>query len=183
MYSDLPNLKIISISNDIEVEQYIKKYGLDNNLIKIGFSELNSYIPPYSFDEVFYILCGLDFKNRFELFYVPRDYESEEKVFNELNPENEPYIFIHDDPNRGFKIDRSKISSNLKIIENNLKYSIFEMLKIIENASEVHVMQSSLKDLINSYKIDKPKFFLHNYVRNYGDDCDSKGMNNFVKIN
>jgi hypothetical protein len=57
------------------------------------------------------------------------------------------------------------------------------MLTIIERAEEVHVMQSSLKDLINSFKFDKPKFFLHNYVRGYGDDANSIGLNKFEIIN
>ena len=55
------------------------------------------------------------------------------KIMEELNPNNEEYVFIHDDINRGFSIDRNKIRTDLKIIENNTKtgslnveeYSIF----------------------------------------------------------
>jgi len=39
-----------------------------------------------------------------------------------------------------------------------------------------------MKDLINSFKFDKPNFFLHWYVRPYGDDYDSVGLNKFDKV-
>ena len=59
---------------------------------------------------------------------------------------------------------------------------MFDMLKIIENATEVHSMQTGMKDLINSFKFNKPNFFLHWYVRPYNNDYDSVGLNKFDKV-
>jgi hypothetical protein len=182
MFSDLSNLELIPVNNDYDVESYIIKNNIQNDLIKIGFSEMRRHQPPHTFDQAFYKIAQMDFNTRFDYFKVPRNYEAENSVYNELNPTNEPYIFVHDDKNRGFEIDKSKIDSKLKIIENDIKYGLFDMLKIIENAEEVHVMQSSIKDLINSYAFTKPKFFLHLYVRGYDDDADSVGLNKFNKI-
>ena len=39
-------------------------------------------------------------------------------AYKELNPNDEPYIYVHDDPSRGYSIDRNKIRNDLKIIEN-----------------------------------------------------------------
>ena len=80
------------------------------------------------------------------------------------------------------KNNRNKLNSNLKIIENDKRFLMFDMLKIIENATEVHSMQTGMKDLINSFKFNKPKFYLHWYVRPYNDNYDSVGLNKFTKI-
>jgi hypothetical protein len=182
MFSDLKEFELIPVNNDFDVENYIIMNNIRNDLIRIGFSEMSKHQPPLKFDEAFYKIANMDFSVRFDNFKTPRNHELEDTIYNELNPNKEPYIFIHDDKERGFEIDKSKINSKFKIIENDTKYGLFDMLKIIENAEEVHVMQSSIKDLINSYIFTKPKFFLHLYVRNYDDDADSIGLNNFIKI-
>jgi len=43
-------------------------------------------------------------------------------------------------------------------------------------------MQTGFKDLINSYKMDKPKIYLHKYVRNYPPSIHSVGLNNTIEI-
>lgn len=183
MYSDLKNLELIGVNHDGEVENFISSNNLEHETIRIGFNQLINYTPQFTFDVAFYKIAGLDFNVRFEEFKLPRDHEKEFNVLKELNPHNEPYIFVHDDKSRGFTIDNQKLPKNIKIIYNDIKYGIFDILGVIENAEEVHVMQSSIKDLINSYKFDKPKFYLHNYVRGYGDDLNSVGLNKFELIN
>lgn len=182
MFSDLINLELIPVNNDHDVEFYTVHNNIQNDLIKIGFSEMKKHQPPLTFDKAFYEIAGMDFSVRFNHFHVPRNHIKEESVYKELNPNNEPYIFVHDDKERGFEIDSNKINRDLKIIRNDTKYGLFDILKIIEDAEEVHVMQSSIKDLINSFIFTKPKLFLHLYVRNYDDDADSVGLNHFDKI-
>ncbi len=184
MYSDNENIKLIPVNSDYECKTFIRVNNLNtNNLYKIGFSELSKYLPSIKFDEAFYKIAGIDFESRFNEFYIPRNRKKELEVYKELNPNDEPYIFLHEDQTRGLHINRSKIPSNIKIIENNIKYNIFDLLTVFENAHEIHLMQSSIKDLINSYKMDKPKIFLHNYVRNYAEDLNSIGLNKIYEIN
>lgn len=184
MYSDNEKIKIIPVNHDNDVDTFILTNGIPvNNLLKIGFSKLNQFLPKIKFDEAFYRICELDFQVRFDDFFIKRDEIQEQKVYEELNPNNERYIFLHEDPKRGFFLDRNKIPSNFKIIENNIKYNIFDLIKVFENAEEIHLMQSSIKDLINSIKMDKPKIYLHNYVRQYGEELNSIGVNKIHSIN
>jgi hypothetical protein len=181
MYRDDDNIIVLPIGEDSDVINYINENNLHSNLITVGFNQ-PGFTNSKTFDEGFYNTVNLPFEYRFSKFKFDRNNEKESEVYNELNPNNEPYIYVHDDKERGFKINESKLNNNLKIIENDKRFLMFDMLKIIENATEVHSMQTGMKDLINSFKFDKPNFYLHWYVRPYGDDYDSVGLNKFDKV-
>jgi len=181
MYRDLNRFELKPMSSDAEIDNFITTH---NVLVhKIGFNHLDSYMPKFTFDEAFYKIAGISFVVRFNEFYIERDFQREENVYNELNPNNEKYIFVHDDSSRGYSIDRSRLPTEYKIIENDMKYSVFDFMKIIENAEEIHMMQSSFKELVNSYRLPKPKIFSHNYVRQYPDCLNSIGLNNITILN
>jgi len=182
MYRDLFNFELISVKSDFEADSILNSLSPDINKIKVGFNRLPEFMNPLTFDEAFYKIAGLDFSVRLDKFYLEREHDKEKEILNRLNPTNEKYIFIHDDISRGFKIDEHRITSEYKKIYNDNSIPLFHCISLIENAEEVHVMQSSIKDLINSFKFDKPKFFLHEYVRNYSYLLDSKGYNNFIKL-
>jgi DNA-directed RNA polymerase subunit L len=174
MYRDNPNIKVLSVGEDIDVVNYINNNNISDKVIKIGFDKLNNECN--TFDEEFYESLNIPFLVRFDDFYIKRDLDLEQKIIKELNPNNEKYIFTHN-------IDKSKINTNLKIIDNPVNYSIFNLISLIENAEEVHLMESSIKNLINSYKMEKPKFFYHQYVRNYTPYLNTKGLNDLIIIN
>jgi hypothetical protein len=174
MYRDNPNIKVLSVGEDIDVMRYINNNKISNEIIKVGFDKLNNEYN--TFDEEFYESLNIPFLVRFDDFYIERDLDLEQKIIKELNPNNEKYIFTHN-------IDKSKIKTNLKIIDNPVNYSIFNLISLIENAEEVHLMESSIKNLVNSYKMEKPKFFYHQYVRNYTPYLNTKGLNNLEIIN
>lgn len=180
MYRDLENLTVLGVDGDYEASRYIAENNLD--CIEIGFSKMSNFMPSLSFDKAFYKIANLDFSVRFEEFYYERNHEQEEKVVQELNPLGEKYIFVHDDPSRGFTIDLNKVSSKYKIIKNNMKFKIFDYLKLLEEAEEIHFMQSSFKELICSYVLKKPILYQHNYVRNYGQELNSTGLNKIIEI-
>jgi hypothetical protein len=172
MYRDNKNIEVLPIGEDYDVENYIINNNLTENIIKVGFEYLRG---GKTFDESFYIGKEIPFSVRYGNFYLERDYEIEKKIMNDLNPKNENYIFTHN-------VDMSRIRKDLKIIENPINYNIFNLITLIENAEEVHLMESSIKCLVNSYKMDKPKFFYHNYVRNYDSYINSMGLNKFETI-
>ena len=182
MYRDLDKIELFPFDYDTQCVKYIADNNIEKDLIKIGHEKC-SYDLDTSFDRDFYKIAGLDFSIRFKDFYIERDSNKEEEVYRALNPNNEKFIFIHDDPSRGYTIDISKINTQYKIIYNDMQFLVFNYIKLIEMAEEVHFMQSSFKELICSYNFKKPKLYQHNYVRNYNQYMNSIGFNKIIEIN
>jgi len=186
MYRDDSRIHVLSVGQDQDTINYIIGNNLQNSTVLVGFDRLwKEFQPPVveSFDEAFYKMINLPFEYRFSKFKLMRDEERENECYNALNPNNEPYIFVHDDVTRGFKIDKSKLPQNIKIIENDIRYTIFDFLKVLENAEEIHMMQSCFKELINSYVLEKPNIYAHHYVREYPEYLNSKGIKKIEIIN
>ena len=175
MYRDNCNIHVVPVGEDAEVVKFINKFNLHDKTIRIGFEYLTIY-PSERFDFSFYKALNLPFEYRFEKFFFTRDIKKEQKIAAELNPTQEDYIFIHGD------LDRSKIRNDLKIIENPEQYKIFDLLTLLENAKEIHLMESSLKCLINSFKMLKPKLYYHQYARQYPEYYNTQGLNSYIDI-
>ena len=183
MYRDLENLEIFNFDTEPEAVMFTENNRtVKTNLVKPGFNNLDSCLDRMTFDEAFYHLAGLDFQVRFDDFYFERDLEKEEEVCNTLNPDGEKYIFVLDDAKRGYTIDMSKVTDEYKIITNDFRFRMFDFIKLLENAEEIHTMQTGFLDLVNSYKMDKPKIYRHNYVRNYPASIHSKGLNEVIGV-
>lgn len=212
MYRDLENFEVIGVKakNYNKYRRRVVEY-LTNNVNNLDILHLPlSNIPCYwgfkehikaytshtkyrktfefniapSCDMAYYIYAGVDFSVRFNEFYFERDLKKEKEVFNTLNPLGEKYIFIHDDASRGFSIDMNRIKTEHKVIMNDKRFSVFDYISLIENAEEIHFMQSSFKELICSYKLNKPTLYQHNYVRQYNDEyLHSTGLNPIIQIN
>lgn len=183
MYRDLTNLEIFNFDTEYDAIRFVESNNtVKNNLIKPGFENLNSCLDKMTFDEAFYHLAGLDFQIRFGEFYFERDLEREDEVCKTLNPDDEKYIFVLDDPKRGYNIDMSKVTDEYKVIRNDYRFKMFDYIKLLENAEEIHMMQTGFLDMVNSYKMGKPKIYRHNYVRNYPESIHSKGLNEVIGI-
>ena len=163
-------MKALNLGTDLAKELQLakdlcKKYS-DHIYTTIGFNtftHLASQNPSLGCDQLFYLQMEIPYEYRFSKFYFKRDLKKEEEAFNLVNPNNEPYIFIHDNPQIGAIINRD---TPLKVIKNNPKIGIFHFGKILENAEEVHLMESSLRCLIEDPRLNvKGKLFYHHSVR------------------
>lgn len=119
------------------------------------------------FDEQMYNQAEVDFSYRWINFHPMRDNKKEMEFFDSFGVEKGKYAFIHEDKTRGMVIDRSLIDSSLTILESNPKYvknSITDYMYLIENAAEIHTIESSFAALVESMNISNPKF-AHRYAR------------------
>lgn len=182
MYRDDKRINILPTKNEKEIDNFLNSSGI--KYIKVGFNKLSEYENSnLTFDQAFYDIAKLDFSIRFSHFHILRDLEKEEQIYNKLNSRNEKYIYVHDDASRGFSINTNKHRNDLKIIKNDKSVNLFNMRMILEKAEEIHTMNTGMLDFINSIPIEKPKIYLHTYVRNYPEFVFSKGINRVERIN
>lgn len=174
MYRDLTNFNTIPVASDEEANSMISYRKI--NVLKIGFESLYIKTRSKTFDIDFYKMAGVPFNCKFDDFYFERDFSKEDSILNLINPNKEPYIFVHGD------LDMTKVRNDLKIIHNPINYSLFNLITLLENAEEIHVMESSLKCLINQYKLLKPKLFYHAYVKYCSDYYNTQGLNSYQII-
>lgn len=175
-----PEACVTDVSNLQFVDSYMGSH--EGNLLRLGFGQM-SKAPQLNFDEVFYIFAGVPFDNRWTRFSIRRDFVEEWRVLSKLNPTGEPYMFVHDDPSRGFSFDPPN-SSGLKIIRNDPTEDIFSMIGVLENASEIHCMESSFRCLIESIPSVNCPLYLHKMVRfaNQPNPALSLGRKPWVEV-
>ena len=181
MFRDIKNLSYekIPVKNaEYEIKKFILSNNLDNTIIRLGYTDIepfcNNGIPFY---DSFYLAYNYDINFRFDNFYCERNFEYEDYVYNTLNPKNEKYIFVIDDSNHHlgkFKISDNNIPSDYKVIRydkklnlNDEKFLMFNYYKILENAEQIHTIETAFFEFIRSIKINKSKVYVHSYLRNY----------------
>lgn len=111
------------------------------------------------FDRAFYEFAGVPFDAKWDLFSIPRS-------GRELPPKDYRYALVHDDKQRGFAIDESRISPD--IIKHHVFKSatprISDWRDMISEAAEVHVIDSAVMHLAELLPT-KGKLFYHRYAR------------------
>lgn len=168
MYRDLTNIKIKLLNSTDAQEMWsqvegqilpLATYKLPNQ--HWDFATSGPLSEMVNWAHSIYIQAGIPPKYMYSKFKVVRDRDSEIKY------EHGDYAFIHDDVSRGMKIDTSH-TNIYRVTRDRLdsNSNIFDYLTVIENASEVHCMDSCYAWMINMMEIGNPsKNFLHLNVK------------------
>jgi hypothetical protein len=96
--------------------------------------------------------------------------ENEQKLFKECfeNLKEGEYVFLHDDPTRGRVIKKEHLP-DLQIVTPHKKFwdaDILDYRYLIENSFEIHCVNSSFSDLMDSFDLSKVKrLCIHEYAR------------------
>jgi len=188
MFRDNPNIRIISMG-DVEARSFIS-FNKQNEYLIPGHQKLFEIFnndKSKSFDELFYQLGNVPFEYKWDKFFIKRDIEKEKESFDSIKKKlhiEDQYAFVHDDETRRWKIHKRYISSD-KIVRPSdfLNMSIFDIFLTIENASEVHCINSSFAALIDCIQLKNDNIFYHRYARtDMGRDGDSKLKLNWTFI-
>lgn len=193
MYRDLHNLYLISIKDETEIEYFFKSINLEKKnyqIIELGFDNFYKTIKHklknknFTTDMVFYKQLNIPYSNRFTKTFWKRDLINEKRVYKKLNPHNKKYIFIHEDPERNLEIrNLIKPRKKIKVIQNDKSEIIFNLGLILEKAEEIHLIESSIRHLIETLKIKHNKIYLYNIRKNLsrGPFLDDNG--NYIGTN
>lgn len=156
LYRDLKNVKILRGANETADISLYSDLPEKCDVLRVGHEYLN---PSIDFDKSFYAQLGIPFKYKRSKFHVNRDVEREDKCFDELVKSGGDYIFVHD--KTSIAEYSLKTRTDIPIIKPiNFDYSIPDYLKIIENAKEVHCVDSSFLNFIE-VALDRNNLFFH----------------------
>lgn len=194
LFKDLKNLEIFPIQvtlwegdND-NIKKYIHDNKIEDDVITI--TNINDRSVP--FDMAFYTTQGFDPSFRYSNFHYERDLVSEEHVYNTVNPDNEKYIFVIDDGKHysgtNYVIDDARLPTGYKIIRhdktlsfNDDRFVLFNYYKVLENAEEIHMIESAFTHFICSIdKLQKPKIYVYRSMRGGISSLSSKENELFI---
>lgn len=163
MYRDNPGIRFFAVRDDREVATFLRRWP-QAPCIRIGFENLD--ITRLSFAESFYQQVGLDYARRWDGI-VPRDRAREEALYHRLVGQPGPYIFMHDDPGRGYVIDRDRLPAGVPVVRPlpGLTDIIFDYALVMERAAEIHCMDSSFRHVVDTLELSGPRLFLHLYAK------------------
>jgi hypothetical protein len=153
--------------DDADVRKFMW-FSPDNNYKIIGHEFFNNiYYNPNNklkIDEIFYQIAGVDFKNKWDAFYFQRNEIREKSVYDLLKLEGVKYNFIHDKEDKPIKP-----KNGLRNIRPQMEWMVWDYLKVIENAEEIHCLNSSFYCMIDMMRIQHPKMFLYQ-LKSWGED-------------
>ncbi len=160
MYRDVPQIGLLPVDDDKEAQAVAA--AAETPVIRIGFERLDSK----DFVESFYRQAGMERRLRYEGFHVERDPDREKDCFRRLTDGLGPYIFLHDDPARGFAIDRRRVPASLPVVRPEGGENIFDYLTVIERATEIHCIDSAFANLVESFsEFRARRFVMHAYAK------------------
>lgn len=131
-------------------------------------------------DDAFYLCAGLSPSIKKTHFYLQRDFEQENFIYNKIINDigTDEFIFVHEKPELGIRLDRGRINDKLPIVYASPEYKIFDLLTTIERSKEVHVLSSCFLSLFTIQKMNE-NTFAHMYVyrREFSDYISKSGIN------
>ena len=160
LYSNNRKIEVLEVDNDKKIYLNHRKY----KTLRIGFEKNYG-----KFNSSFYKQLDLPYKLSFENFLLPENLEQEntlyEHLFKTYNVDKD-FVLVHNKSSKGSI--NLKINSNLPIIyvekETDLFNNIFLYKKLIENASEIHCIDSSFLHLVERINTNA-KLFFHAYKK------------------
>lgn len=165
--------------------KYVNYDNLKFDCVKIGsFNNAEKWEnfrkKKFSFAHAFYEYANLDLNIRFSYFKLYNDKNKENKIYdNFIKKYGDKYILIHNDEKR-YKniIDENKfINKNIPVINlDKISDNFVDYLKVIKNAQEIHLIDSSWSVFIYllSYNFIKniPVFLNEKYFKSLGRDTN-----------
>ena len=169
MLKDINNLEFIIVNSDDDVRYFIINNKINiGDLIIIGFCNF-PFNGAMDFDDSFYLQHNIDFSKRWDSFICERDMDRELSLFSKFNIIEGEYVFLHDDIDRGYEIDISKINNkDLPIVRpiKGLTNNAFDYCYLMENSKESHFIDSSFKLIFDSFLLRNENIFYHIRLKN-----------------
>lgn len=162
LYQDTPNVCFIPVEDDPLADDVVRRLRARGMpVFELGFygdgGEKAFLKEEWERDQ--YRQAGFDPELRWD-FACPRDREIELK-----GPKGE-WIFVHDDPRRGYRIDPAKLPEGVEVVRPEGLGNFFQYWGLLEGAKEIHVIDSCFLCFTElAGKAWKGKKVWHRYAR------------------
>jgi hypothetical protein len=160
MYRDEPRIQVIGIDEKKDEVKQVDavisaRKDEDIEFLRIGldFYGLTQRLnpdpkDPWTCDMIFYKQLNMPYEWRYSKCFWQRELDEEERVYRKMTPPGGDYVFVHDDPSRGLVISDANVGTSLPIVRNDISEMIFHMGLLLERAKEIHVMESSIRCMV-----------------------------------
>jgi hypothetical protein len=178
MFTDVSNLGVYPVT-DSAAEIPLQKFHV------LGFQALtlgdNGSDPHWkrgnNWAAALYEQAGLPATIMRNCFKVPRNKDRERNLFDRLVHSTEPYIFVHDDKYRGFKIPRNRLPEGVRVVTPGLineqtcpSDCLLDYAEVMERAEAVHVIDSCFAWMQDLLCLNKTAY-MHTYAKSGGALC------------
>lgn len=159
MFRDLPHVKVVPVDGDDMMLTLSQGYAVKGHDI-LGLGSFgNCYDHAKGdWDRQMYNQAGMVFEKRWTDFFVKRDPKSE-------IPARPGLTFLHQDVKRGFVVDKRRLPSDCDVIQPFPTETIFNWWSVLEEADEIHCIDSSFAILVDSIPTRAKRLVLHLYAR------------------
>jgi hypothetical protein len=159
MYNDIENINLL-----IGDDNYAQNYLLQNKITNVKIIGFNNLSTSKNLELQFYEMAGLPIDVKWNKFHINRNIQKEKEIFNQCGLEEQNYIFIH---KGDYELKNEYIPNDVKVVEPK-DHGLFDWIYVIENAKEIHCIDSSFLCLVDCMKLrDNINLYNHRYVRDY----------------
>lgn len=150
LYSDNHKVEVFSIKDSEHLEvKYFSEF-MSVPVLRVGFEYCNRN----EWNTSFYSQLGIDFSVRYEMFHIPDNVPNEKDIYDLFSKEK--YCLVHRESSESEY--NLKIDTDLPIVEIQKSTDPYGNLlnyrKLIQNATEIHCVNSSIFHLVDSIKTD-----------------------------
>ena len=187
MFRDEPKIAVFGVRADrydFDTQQaalVVERAG--HEVLRLGSYRPGPRMNAKIWDQEMYRQAGVPFETSWTGFHVRRQPDRELMVVDtksgdlrvvEPGPQHQwtrkPYIFVHDDPARKFRIRKSRLPDRKAVVRPVVMpgplSTIFDWWEVLARAEEIHVMDSSFAILADRLPdLKAKKFVLHFYAR------------------
>jgi hypothetical protein len=156
LYADT-NVKLHLVSGDQQAEEEYRKH---DSVLRVGFENCHIAGMPCrpDWEKAFYDYVEMPYEKRYELFHFPRSEEREQELLEKLDLPDE-FAFVNTATSKGsfdIEIDTQLPIVRLTRVEG---ITLLDWVVVLEKATEIHTVDTSVFQLAKQYKFDKRKVF------------------------
>jgi len=156
------NVCIIPVDDDMGAYKAAKETEGDH--LGLGFHGKNFLRDHNNFSKSFYEQAHVEFSKAWDNFKIKRNMQAENKLCEGLI-NTRPFAFVHDDKSRDLVAHKLKTSLPIVRPSKSLSDTIFDYCSIIEEADELHLIDSSFALLADRLSLKAQRKVIHRYVR------------------